>query len=123
MTETTESTERLEQSLIEIAIEGWRFSRLFAKVASKLDAGEAGRYLSQLRYFQKKLEETLASNGFTMVNVEGQRYDPGMAASTLNLEDFAAEDILVVDQMLEPIVMGTNGLKRQGTVMLKKVAS
>lgn len=122
MIQSNEAVEQIEQSLIDIAVESWRFSRLFAKVVGKLDAGESARYFGQLRYFQKKLEESLASSGLKLVNVEGQQYDPGMAASTLNIGDFGPDDVLIVDQMVEPIVMGANGLRKQGTVMLKKVA-
>ena len=111
----------LEQSLIDIAVESWRFSRLFGKIINKLDAGESTRYLNQLRYFQKKIEETLDSSGLKLVNVEGQTYDVGMAASALNLGDFEPDDVLLVDQMLEPIIMGSDGLRKQGTVMLRKV--
>lgn len=121
MTQQAESSEQMEQSLIDIAVESWRFSRLFGKVVSKLDAGESGRYINQLRYFQKKVEESLDSNGLKLVNVEGQPYDTGMAASALNLGDFGPDDILLVDQMMEPIIMGPNGLRKQGTVMLRKV--
>lgn len=113
---------QVEQSLIDIAVESWRFSRLFGKVISKLDAGESGRHLNQLRYFQKKVGEALQSSGLALVDVEGQLYDPGMAASALNLGDFGPDDILQVEQMLEPIIMGPNGLRKEGTVMLRKVA-
>ena len=113
--------EQLERSLIDIAVESWRFSRLFGKVVSKLDAGESGRYINQIRYFQKKVEESLDSNGLKLVNVEGQPYDAGMAASALNLGDFGPDDVLLVEQMLEPIIMGPKGLRKQGTVMLRKV--
>ena len=113
---------QLERSLIDIAIESWRFSRLFSRVVSKLDAGEAGRYASQLRYFQTKVEDSLEANGLRLVNVEGQPFDPGMAASALNIGDFGPDDVLLVDQMIEPIIMGSEGLKKQGTVMLRKVA-
>jgi len=111
----------LEQSLIDIAVESWRFSRLFGKVVSKLDAGESGRYINQLRYFQKKVEENLESSGLKLVNVEGHPYDAGIAASALNLGDFGPDDVLLVDQMVEPIIMGPTGLRKQGTVMLRKV--
>ena len=121
MSQTNQEHDRLEQSLIEVAVESWRFSRLFGKVVNKLDAGEAGRYLSQLRYFQKKVEDNLGSSGLRLVNVEGHPYDPGMAASALNLGDFGPDDVLLVDQMVEPIIMGPNGLRKQGTVMLRKV--
>lgn len=111
----------LEKPLIDIAVESWRISRTFRKAIAKLDAGEATRYLSQLRYFEKRLTEHLAEGGLTLVNVEGQIYDSGMAASSLNGDDFETHDILVVEQMLEPIIMNVNGLRKQGTVLLKKV--
>lgn len=113
--------ESLEKSLIDVAVESWRFSRLFGKVVGKLDAGESGRYANQLRYFQKKIEENLESNGFKLVNVEGLPYDAGMAASAINMDDFGGDDHLIVDQMLEPIIMGLNGVRREGSVMLRKV--
>ena len=113
--------EQIEQSLIDMAVEGWRFSRLFTRVISKLDAGESSRYLNQVRYFQKKMEESMDANGLKLVNVEGLPYDAGVAASAVNLDDFAADDHLIVDQMLEPIVMGPEGLRREGSVMLRKV--
>jgi hypothetical protein len=38
--------------LIDIVVESWRFSRLYAKVVSKLVAGVSGRHFNQLHYFQ-----------------------------------------------------------------------
>lgn len=116
-----EASEKLERSLIEIAVESWRFSRLFARVVVKLDAGEANRYTNQLRYFQKKVEECLEANQFKLVNLEGQLFDPGVAATALNIADFGPDDQLLVEQMVEPIIMGPTGLKKQGTVLLGKV--
>jgi hypothetical protein len=119
--EHSADAERLERSLIEMAVESWRFSRLFARIVSKLDAGEGSRYVNQLRYFQKKVEESLDGSGLKLVNVEGQQFDPGMAASAINIGDFGPDDLLLVEQMVEPIIMGPDGLRRQGTVMLRKV--
>lgn len=116
-----ESVEKYRSALIDAAVEGWRFSRLFSRLISKLDAGESSRYLSQQRYFQKKISESLEDVGLKLVNVEGQVYDPGMAAAALNLEDFAPHDVLIVEQMVEPIIMDANGLCRSGTVMLMRV--
>lgn len=121
MTDQATSSEQLEQSLIDVAVESWRFSRLFVRVVNKLDAGETGRYQNQLRYFLKKVDENLEANGLKLVNVEGLPYETGMAASALNLEEFGPEDQLLVDQMVEPIIMGPNGLRKEGTVMLRKV--
>lgn len=113
--------EQLERSLIDIAVESWRFSRLFARVVNKMDAGEGSRYVNQLRYFQKKVEESLDASGLKLVNVEGHQFDPGMAASAINIGDFGPDDVLVVEQMVEPVIMGPEGLRKQGTVMLRKV--
>ena len=117
------SFSQIEKSLIDIAVESWRLSRLFTRLITKLDAGESNRYVNQLRYFQNRLEESLDAAGLRLVNVEGHLFDPGMAASALNISDFAPHDTLQVAQMLEPIIMGSNGLKKQGTVMLRKVTT
>jgi hypothetical protein len=119
-TEDNLNIELLERSLIDVAVESWRFSRLFVRAINKLDAGEDARYVSQLRYFQKKVEESLETNGLKLVNVEGHLFEPGIAVSALNIGDFSPDDQLLIDQMVEPIIMGTEGLKKQGTVMLRK---
>jgi hypothetical protein len=69
----------------------------------------------------KKNEEALEQAGLRIVNVEGHPFDPGMAATPLNIEEFNANDTLMVDQMLEPIIMGAEGLVKTGTVILRKV--
>jgi hypothetical protein len=119
--ENGQNVEQLESSLIEIAVESWRFAKLFSRLVSKLDAGEGSRYVNQLRYFQKKLEDSLSASGLKLVNVEGQIFEPGIAASALNIGDFGPDDSLLIEQMVEPIIMGPDGLKKQGTVMLRKL--
>ncbi|HKJ61573.1 MAG TPA: hypothetical protein VKA94_06205, partial [Hyphomicrobiales bacterium] len=85
-------------ALINVSIEGWRFARVFARLASKLDASEAPRYSNQARYFVKKIDEGLHEIGLWIVSLEGQPYDPGMAVSALNIADFNPDDVLVVEQ-------------------------
>jgi len=113
--------EVLEKSLVDIAVESWRFSRLFIRVLNKLDASDAGRYTNQLRYFQKKVQDGLEANGLRLVDIEGQQYDAGMPAAAVNIGDFDPDDVLLVDQMMEPIIMGPEGLRRQGTVTVRKL--
>ncbi len=116
-------TETLTKSLVDVAVESWRFGRLFDRLLLKLDAGEQGRYRGQFRWFQRKVEDSLTDAGMRIVNVDGHPFDPGMAATPLNIEEFGTEDALVVDQMLEPIIMGPDGVVRTGTVTLRKVES
>lgn len=111
----------LNQVVISMAIESWRLGRVFDRMLMKLDAGEQTRYRSQFRWFIKKVEESLAEAGLLIVNVEGHPFDPGIAATPLNIEEFEASDSLMVDQMIEPIIMSKEGLVRAGTVTLRKV--
>lgn len=106
--------------LLDIAVESWRFGRLVERLLTKLDAGEQGRYRGQFRWFQQKIEDSLTDAGLRIVNIEGHPFDPGMAATPLNIEEFEPDDVLVVDQMLEPIIMGDGGVVRTGTVTLRK---
>lgn len=116
-----EPSGKLETSLVNLALEAWRLARLFSKVIAKLDAGEGSRYANQVSYFQARLDENLGAAGLRLVNIEGQVFDAGMAAAPLNISDFSAEDELLVDQMIEPIIMGPHGIKREGTVILKRI--
>jgi len=115
------SQEILEQSLTEITVESWRFARLFSRLMEKLDAGDSSRYVNQYRFYLKRLEDSLSQAGMRLVNLEGQPYDAGMAATAINSEDFEQTDQLVVDHMVEPIIMGSEGVLKTGTLMLKKV--
>lgn len=125
MSEQDEKTDLdvLTNSLLDIAVESWRFSRLFDRLLMKLDAGEQGRYRGQFRWFQRKLEDALTDAGMRIVNVEGHAFDPGMAATPLNIEEFGPDDALVVDRMIEPIIMGSERVTRSGTVTLRNAKS
>ena len=117
----TMTPEAMRDAVISMAVESWRFCRVFERLRQKLDAGEQNRYESPLRWFSKKVDEALEQAGLRIVNVEGHSFDPGMAATPLNIEEFNEKDTLVVDQMLEPIIMGKEGIIRTGTVILRKV--
>lgn len=112
--------ENLRAILISLAVEGYRFRKTFERVLSKLDAGEQCRYSSQLSWFSKRLETCMEDAGFTISNLEGQPFDPGVPATPLNIAEFAPEDSLIIQQMLEPVITNKDGLVRPGTVILKK---
>lgn len=110
----------IEERLIDLAIEGWRLSRLFEKSISATDLKVAQRQSNQIRHFNRKVEGSLAEMGLSIVSLEGQPYDGGMAATPLNADDFGGDESLIVDVMMEPIVMGPDGVRRTGTMMLRK---
>ena len=114
------SIHEYEASVIEMSVDCWRLQKLFSKMAGKLDAGEHDRYRSQLRYFEKNTQDILARFGLKIVNLEGQPYDGGMAVIALNIAEFSPVDNLIIDQMTEPVIMGIAGLKKMGTVLLRR---
>ena len=115
------STNQHEEVIIKIVTENWRLMKLFIKIISKFDASETNRYLNQIRFFQKTINDSLESVDLRIVNLEGQPYDPGMAASPLNIDDFDIDDKLIVEQMIEPLIMGDTGIKRQATINLMRI--
>lgn len=119
--QTSTTPEAMRDAVISMAVESWRFGRVFDRLLTKLDAGEQNRYQSQFRWFIKKVEDALEQVELRIVNVEGHPFDPGIAATPLNIEEFDAKDTLMVDQVLEPIIMGKEGLVKTGTVTLRKV--
>jgi hypothetical protein len=120
MEEDNVSVERLRKSIIDIAVESWRFRRVFEKAMSKLDAGDSSRYVNQFAWFIKKVDAALEHAGLRTVNVEGQYFDVGMAVTPLNMEDFDAHDRLIVEQMIEPIIMDTESVVKTGIVILRR---
>jgi hypothetical protein len=115
-----ELTLNYESTIIKVVTENWRLVKLFQKVTSKLDVSEQNRYINQLRYFEKTINNCLQDVGMKIIHLEGQVYDSGMAVSPINIDEFEQEDQLIIDQVLEPLIMGNDGtIKKQGLVNLK----
>ena len=108
----------LRDSLITIASEFFRVQRVFDKVLSKLEIEEQGKYRGQFSWFTKKVDRALANADLKIQNLEGQRYDPGMAITPLNIDEFDPDDPLKIEQMIEPIIMQGDTVCRIGTALL-----
>ncbi len=119
----TEPWHRAEESLIETTLEAFRLHRTFKQVLEKLEVKEAQRYSGRAEYVLSRIKRNLEDAGMSLHSVEeGERYDPGMAVTVLNIEEFDLDaDRLVIDQMLEPIILDPQGVRRVGTVLLREV--
>ncbi len=116
-----ENIDRLKNSVIEIAVEHYRFKNTFIKAISKLDFEEQSKYMSQFAWFSKKVTKAVEEAGLRIVSLEGQAYDPGMAVTPLNIDDFEVEDELKIVQMIEPIIMQEDTVLKTGTVLLGRI--
>jgi len=114
------TSEALKECLVAMAVESWRIGRVAGQLLEKLSPVEKSRHAGQLRWFHRSVEDALALAGMRLVITEGEHYDAGMAATPLNIEEFVADDELIVEQMLEPIIMGPQGIVKTGTVVLRK---
>lgn len=116
--------DNLQNTIVNLVIESWRFAKVGEKYLHKLDSIEQNRYQNQLRWFVKKTIEGLEQAGFKLLNLEGQTFETGMAVTPINIEDFAKEDKLIVEQMLTPTIIKTEtgAVIQTGTAILKKDA-
>ena len=112
---------KLQNSLISIASELFRFQKVFEKAISRLDIDERNKYVSQYAWFSKKVNKALEEADLKLLNLEGQLYDPGMAVTPLNIDEFEAEDRLFVQQTIEPIIMQDDKVFKTGTVILGRI--
>ena len=115
-----ESADGYKEAIIKLATESWHFTTVYQRMLTILDASDHRKYTSQLRWHIKKMEESLEEGGLRIVNVEGQPYDPNMAVTPVNIEDFDEDVPLVVSRMLEPIIMEGTTLAKMGRVTLKR---
>lgn len=103
-------------------IEDFRFSRSYLSVLDKLFLEERKRYESAYNFHATKVEEL--ANKFNLklaVYKNGDLYDDGYPITPLNADEFEKEDVLYIEQMIEPIILTTDGkVIRQGTAILAR---
>ena len=110
-------------SLVDLAIESWRFLRVMERVVDSLDADQKRRTASRFHYFQKRVSDALDSADLKLVKLDGSQFGPGLAVTAVNAGDFEPHTELIVDQTIEPIVMGPEGVVRTGTVLLRRAGA
>jgi hypothetical protein len=113
----------LENSLIRIAVETWRFNQVFRRIVNKLESAEQGRYDGHFNWLLKEVTEALEDAGLHISNLEGLPFDPGLPATPLNLDEFTENDELYVESMIEPVIMNQYGIVKTGTITLRKAVS
>ncbi len=121
MSNNSQEYDNMIASLVTVATEAFRFEGTFAKMLEKLDYDEQKKYVGQYSWFSKRIGNALKNSGIDIVDVKGQKYDPGMAVVPLNLEEFNPDDELVIDYLIEPIIMKDGKTLKEGTAILKTV--
>lgn len=109
-------------ALAEFVVEEFRFLKSYLAAIGKLFPEERQKYISVYDFHVGKINEIAGKVKIGIVNLEGKEYDEGLPVRPLNLEEFVKEDVLTIEQTIEPsIIDTTNGkILRSGSVILKK---
>lgn len=120
--ERTQDLRSEREGLLIVCTEGWRLMRSFERVAAKLDIADQRRMVAQLGFFGRQIAESLRACGLRIENLEGHLFDPGLAVTALNLDEFVPGEQLTVDKMLEPQVVSLDGshVVKWGKVLLRR---
>ena len=112
-------SESFEKAFIDILLESWRFSNVFRGAMPKLSGEDYDRYQGRYSWFRRRLDEIAESVGVRIVEINpGEPYDTGIAATPLNIGDFEADEDLLIENMIEPIIIYDGSVIKAGTVML-----
>ncbi len=110
----------LKEEFLNFTMESWRFYKLFDQLISKLPGEEQKRYLGRVEWYKKQLSRVIETMGYKFIDLSGEQYNQGMAVTPLNITEFTAEAMLIVDYMIEPIIVDMDGnLVKMGTAMLR----
>lgn len=104
----------------EFLIEDFRFTRSYLSIMDKLFLEERKRYESAYNFHANKVEELANKYNLKIaVYKNGDLYDDGYPIVPLNADEFEKDDVLFIEQMIEPIILTVDGkVIRQGTAIL-----
>lgn len=99
-------------------VDYWKLARGSARAADLLQEADSKRLLSQVKYATRQLNEYAERYGFRIVEFDGLAFEPGMAASADNADDFEDEELLVVTRTIEPAIVYDMRVIRTGRVVV-----
>lgn len=109
-----------ERRLVSLVLESYRLSTLLTTVLAQLDLVEQKKYGSRFAFILQRMQGILEDAQLRIVPLEDSEFDEGMAVSAVNLSDFEAGDVLIVDKVVEPLIMGTSGVVHPGVISVKR---
>ncbi len=110
------------QALVDLASESWRLAQQVRRAVPAMEPMAAERFMSQFEWYMRKVHAVLDEAGLRAVDLTGEKYTVGLAVTPLNLEDFpeSVDMRFRIAQMVEPVIMENNRLRKPGTVMLSE---
>lgn len=92
-------------AIVDLLTESWRLSQATRKLAIKLaDDKIKKKTLNQVSRFDKHFQAATEEFGLEVLDFTGAEFETGLPISPINLDDFAANENLSVEAMLEPTI-------------------
>lgn len=112
----------MAKEMLKLIIESWRFNAVFKKAIGQMEPDLQKRYFSRSEWFSRQVMEALAYLEYRIPTFENQEYEPGLPLSPVNIDEFEAEEQLVVEYMLEPTIVDSNGnIIKTGSAILRRM--
>lgn len=108
-------------TLAHLAVEYWKLLKAFERTIGRLPQEHVARSTAQLRFSAGKLDSLLKDGGLNLVTFEGQKFEPNIPATALNVDDFTDGEILTIETTVEPAVVENMNVLLLGKVVLKRI--
>lgn len=101
-----------------LCVEHWKLIRACSRLMGFLEGKDAQRLTAQLRFSELQLSTIASQMGFSIVTFDGVVFEPGLAASADNAEDFTDDELLVVTRTVEPALVRNMKVVATGRVLV-----
>ena len=108
------------KTLAHLAVEYWKLLRAFERTIDRLPQEHVAKTAAQLKFSARKLDTLLGEGGLNLVILDGQKYEPNLPATALNVDDFTDGEHLTVETTVEPAVVENMTVLLLGRVMLRQ---
>jgi hypothetical protein len=108
------------KTLAHLAVEYWRLLRAFERTIDRLPHEHVAKTVAQLRCSTGRLDSLLKESGLNLVTFDGQKFEPNIPATALNVEDFTEGELLAIESTVEPAVVENMTVLLLGKVVLRK---
>ena len=106
-----ESNEKSFNAVVDLLTESWRLNRFTKNLAKHADAKLQKKISNQVARFDKHFLAATEIFGIEVLDFTGKDFEEGLPIMPINLDDFAAEENLIVETMLEPTIKIVNSAK------------
>jgi len=99
-------------SLVELAVDWWRLERW---------AGSDAASASHARHVARRLGRFLSERGFSVMDLTGRPYEPGLAVEVIDvIGDGAGGGAELIDETVAPVVLWRGSVVRHGQVVVRR---